>query len=115
MLLPLLSAWPVRARQAAPAFKFNPSADIIPAPDDPAQWPQFRSALAQWRKDTRAQLSYSDALYHRKEFGWATSNYCCCFLMVCDEAFYDRKAGCYTVDAVVEHGEREFGGYDSVI
>ena len=115
MLLPLLSAWPVRARQAAPAFKFNPSADIIPAPDDPAQWPQFRSALGQWRKDMRAQLNYSDALYRRKEFGWAASNYCCCFLMVCDETFYDRKAGRYSVDAVVEHGEREFGGYDSVV
>jgi formylglycine-generating enzyme required for sulfatase activity len=115
MLLPLLSTWPVRARQAAPAFKFNPSVDIIPAPDDPAQWPEFRSALAKWCKDTRAQLNYSDALYHRKEFGWAASNYCCCFLMVCDERFSDPKAGRYTVDAVVEHGEREFGGYDSVV
>src|ERR1019366_5747547 len=65
--------------------------------------------------DTRAQLNYSDAVYRRKEFGWAASNYCCCFLMVCDETFYDRKAGRYTVDAVVEHGEREFGGYDSVV
>jgi formylglycine-generating enzyme required for sulfatase activity len=114
-LLPLLSGWPVRADQAAPDYKFDPARDIIPAPDDPAQWPQFRSALAQWRKDTRARLSYSDALYRREEFAWAARNYCCCFLMVCDESFYDRKTGRFTVDAVVEHGQREFGGYDSVV
>jgi len=114
-LLPLLSAWPVRARQAAPAFKFDPSKDIIPAPDDPAQWPEFRDALARWRAQTRARLNYSDALYGRKEFAWASRNYCCCFLMVCDETFYDWRAGRYTVDAFVEHGQREFGGYDSVV
>ena len=58
-LLPLLSAWPVRAGQAAPALRFDPLADVIPAPDDPAHWPEFRSALAQWRKDTRARLNYN--------------------------------------------------------
>ena len=35
--------------------------------------------------------------------------------MVCDESFYDRVAGRYTVDAVLDHGQREFGGYDSVV
>ena len=67
-LLPLLSVWPLRADQGAPAYRFDPSRDIIPAPDDPAQWPQFSTALVQWRKDTRARLNYSDALYRREEF-----------------------------------------------
>ena len=114
-LLPLVSAWPVRAAQAAPTFKFDPSQNIIPAPDDPAQWPEFRVALAQWRTETRARLHYNDALYRRKEFAWASANYSCCFLMVCDETFCDWRAGRYTVDAFVEHGKREFGGYDSVV
>ncbi|MCX6926571.1 MAG: hypothetical protein NT154_25685 [Verrucomicrobia bacterium] len=81
------SAWPVRIVQAAPAFTFDPSQNIIPAPDDPAQWPAFRDALAQWRTETRARLNYSDALYRRKDFAWAAANYSCCFLMVCDETF----------------------------
>jgi formylglycine-generating enzyme required for sulfatase activity len=115
VLLPLMSAWPLRARQGSPSFKFDPSQNIIPAPDDPAQWPAFRDALAQWRAETRARLNYSDALYRRREFAWAAANYSCCFLMVCDETFYDWKAGRYTVDAFVEHGQREFGGYDSVV
>jgi formylglycine-generating enzyme required for sulfatase activity len=114
-LLPLLSAWPGRAAHAAPAFKFDASQNIIPAPDDPAQWPEFREALAQWRAETRARLNYSDALYRRKEFAWAAANYCCCFLMVCDEMFYDWRAGRCTVDAFLKHGQREFGGYDSVV
>ena len=115
ILLPLLSAWPARASQAAPAFKLDPSLNLIPAPDDPAQWPGFRDALARWRAETKARLNYSDALYRRKEFAWAAANYSCCFLMVCDETFYDWRAGRYTVDAFVEHGQREFGGYDSVV
>lgn len=114
-LLPLLSAWPARARPAAPPFEFDPSKDIIPAPDDPAQWPAFRNTLDRWRAETRARLSYSDGLYGRKEFAWASANYCCCFLMACDETFYNWRAGRYTVDALVEHGRREFGGYDSVV
>jgi formylglycine-generating enzyme required for sulfatase activity len=115
VLLPLVSAWPVRAAQAATAFKFDPSENIIPAPDDPAQWPEFRDALAQWRAETRTRLQYSDALYRRKAFAWSSANYSCCFLMVCDETFYDWQAGRYTVGAFVEHGQREFGGYDSVV
>jgi formylglycine-generating enzyme required for sulfatase activity len=114
-LLPLVSAWPLRAAQAATAFKFDPSKDLIPAPDGPAQWPDFRAALSQWRADTKTRLHYSDALYGRKEFVWASRNYACCFLMVCDETFYDWRAGRYTVDAFIEHGIREFGGYDSVV
>jgi hypothetical protein len=30
--------------------------------------------------------------------------------MVCDETFFDWRAGRYAVDAFVEHGQREFGG-----
>ena len=65
--------------------------------------------------ETKAQLKYDDALYRRKEFAWSASNYCCCFLMMCDETFYDRRAGRYTVNAFLGHGRREFGGYDSVV
>ena len=114
-----LSAWdcwlPCSAASAAPAFTFAPSREIIPAPDDPAQWPAFREALAKWREETKAGLKYSDALYARPEFAWSASNYSCCFLMMCDETFYDSRSGRYTVDAFLDHGQREFGGYDSVV
>jgi formylglycine-generating enzyme required for sulfatase activity len=115
VLAPLVAAWPMRAAENGPALRFDPSQNIIPAPDDPAQWPAFREALTKWRAETRARLNYSDALYRRKEFEWAATNYCCCFLMVCDERFCDSRAGRYRVEDFVEHGQREFGGYDSVV
>ena len=103
------------AAQEKPVLKLDVSGGVIPAPDDPALWPAFRAALAQWREETRRRLRYSDALYRRGEFAWSASNYACCFLMTCDESFYDRRAGRYRVDAFLDHGRREFGGFDSVV
>ena len=94
---------------------FDPSADIIQAPADPALWPEFREQLAAWRTAKRAELNYDDSLYKLPEFAWASSSYACFFLMMYDEAFYDAKTGRYTVDAILDDGEREFGGYDSVV
>ncbi len=101
--------------QDTASFKFEPDKNIMPAPADPAAWPAFREALAEWRDQTRARLKYDDALYRRPEFAWATGNFSCCFLMLCDQTFYDAARGRYTVDAFLDHGLREFGGYDSVV
>ncbi|HEY5912348.1 MAG TPA: SUMF1/EgtB/PvdO family nonheme iron enzyme [Verrucomicrobiae bacterium] len=96
-------------------FSFDPAKNIIPAPTDPALWPRFRQSLAEWRAATRRQLNYSDALYLPTEFAWASHNFCCCFLMLCDQAFCDPKTGRYRVRAFLDQGRREFGGYDSVV
>lgn len=94
---------------------FDPSTDIIQAPSDPALWPEFREKLTQWREAAKREIGYDDSLYAKPEFAWSSSGYACCFLMMYDEAFYDSKTGRYTVDAVLEEGQREFGGYDSVV
>jgi formylglycine-generating enzyme required for sulfatase activity len=94
---------------------FNPGAVVIQPPDDPSLWPAFREALRKWRAETKVKLQYSDLLYARKEFAWSASNYACCFLMMNDETFYDRRAGRYTADEFLDRGEREFGGYDSLV
>jgi formylglycine-generating enzyme required for sulfatase activity len=96
-------------------FRLEPDKNIIPAPADPAEWPAFREALDQWRDETRARLKYDGTLYDRPEFAWSTGNFSCCFLMLCDQTFYDAASGRYTVDAFLDHGLREFGGYDSVV
>ena len=114
-VLALLHRWPLRAADGPVAFRFDPSRNIIPAPDDPAQWPAYRSALAAWRAETKARLGYNDALYRRKEFAWAAANYSCGFIMMCDETFYDPRTGRYAVEALVDRGECDFGGYDSVV
>jgi formylglycine-generating enzyme required for sulfatase activity len=108
------SAYPFPAAQA-PGFAFDPKRDIIPAPRRPEDWPEFQRQLAAWREIRRRELRYSDALYQRPEFAWVTRCFCCGFLMMCDETFYDPRAGRYTVRSFLEAGRREFGGYDALV
>ena len=84
--------------QDAVAFSFDAEKDIIPAPADPALWPAFREALAQWREQTRARLKYDAALYRRADFAWSAGNFACGFLMLCDQTFYNPTSGRYMVD-----------------
>ena len=90
-------------------------ASVLPAPSDPAGWPNYRQSLARWRKEARSKLKYDGSLYSRAEFDWVPSSFACCFLMMCDEMFYDHRKGRYEVDAWIDQGMRNFGGYDSVV
>lgn len=83
-------------------------------PADPAGWTAWRESLDRWRAETRRQTGYDDALYRRPEFAWASSCRSLLFLMLCDRRFLDPE-GAYNVEAVVEEGAREFGGYDGVV
>ncbi len=96
-------------------FVFQPDADIIPAPSDPTLWSAFREQLRSWRDEARRQLHYDDTLYGKPEFAWAASSFACCFLMMCDERFYDPGTGVYQIEAFLDHGQQEFGGYDSLV
>jgi hypothetical protein len=88
---------------------------LIPAPSDAADWEAWRAFLASWREETRTRLHYDDSLYRRHDFAWVPSCYCCGFLMLCDETFYDHRQGRYTPENFLEHGRREFGGYDALV
>lgn len=103
---------PVHSREK---HSFDPAQNLISAPVDPIDWPAFRQQLAEWRSTMRTQLNYSDALYAREDLAWVRSNFCCCFLMLCDEFFYEHRAGVWAVQKFLEHGKKEFGGYDSVV
>jgi formylglycine-generating enzyme required for sulfatase activity len=106
---------PILKAVAPDAWTFQPEQNIIPAPANPADWPAFREQLQAWREPMQRRLNYSDALYRQPEFAWAASAFACCFLMMGDETFYDPRSGAYTVDAFLDHGRREFGGYDSLL
>ncbi|MCW5977390.1 MAG: SUMF1/EgtB/PvdO family nonheme iron enzyme [Bryobacteraceae bacterium] len=104
----------VRPRRVA-AAGIEASRGVLPAPDDPREWPAFRDALVRWREDTRAAIRYNGSLYARDDLRWTASCYSCCFLMMCDEAFYDPIAGRFTVESFLDGGERDFGGFDAVV
>ncbi|MBC8008546.1 MAG: hypothetical protein H7067_00440, partial [Burkholderiales bacterium] len=99
----------------SPAFRLDPSKNIIPAPSDPALWPAFRAQLTEWREATRSALGYDASLYDRPEFAWASSSYACYFQMIYDERFYDVANRRYLIEEVLAEGVREFGGYDSLV
>lgn len=111
----LATVWPATAQQQDSYSTAGFDEPMIAAPDDPAQWPAFRAALARWREETRKRLRYDDALYRRADFAWVPSSFACCFLMLCDESFFDHRQGRYRVQEWIEEGIREFGGYDSVV
>lgn len=115
LLLPAAGEWHILAVGSASSFSLDAAGGIIPAPDDAAQWPAYRVALARWRNETRARLQYDDVLYRCPEYAWSASNYACCFLMMCDETFYDWRGSRYTVETFLRQGDGEFGGYDSVL
>lgn len=114
-LLPALKGLSIRARTEGLELKLDPSGNVFLAPSDPNLWRAFREALAAWREATRSKLGYHDGLYRGKEFAWSASNYACCFVMMCDGTFYNWRTGRYSVDAFLEQGQREFGGYESVV
>lgn len=89
--------------------------DLIQAPDDPREWSAFRQQLTEWRTRKRAEIGYDDRLYGRADLKWAASSFACCFAMLCDEEFYSLEQARYLVQAWLDEGEREFGGYDSLV
>ncbi len=114
----LVACRPLRslAALAAPPWTVQPDLPLFLAPDDPAAWPQFREALAQWRTAERAALNYDDGLYRREDFApWVSRCFACGFLMVNDERLLDPAMGRFTADRLLDEAERDFGGFDAVV
>lgn len=52
--------------------------DIIPAPEDPEQWQDWRDALNSWKRKKQSQLNYDGSSYRSEPFEWVTT----CFPVV---------------------------------
>ncbi len=89
--------------------------DIIPAPDDPALWIDWRADLHSWRKRKQSKLKYDGSSYLSAPFRWVSSDFSCCFVMICDSDFYDVNNNRYNISSLIERGKKEYGGYDSVV
>lgn len=115
-VLSAFATFPIGSLAASePKFKFEPESPLIPAPRNPADWPEFRSRLAAWRERKHRELNYSDEPYRSPEFAWARRCFACCFLMLLDETFYDHRQNVFKVDSYLDHGRKAFGGYDAVV
>lgn len=89
--------------------------NLIEPPENADAWPQFRQSIETWRTQQKTRLAYTGSSYDNPAFQWANSNFCCCFLMMYDVNFYDHTRQEYTVTKIIERGQKEFGGYDSVV
>lgn len=90
-------------------------AKIIPAPDDPAEFPAWRESLRRWREEAKAQLAYDGALYQRPEFAWARNCFACHFVLLWDQQICDHESGRYTPERYLEYAQQEFGGADALV
>ena len=95
-------------------FAFTPDKELIPAPDNPADRDSFRTHLAAWREDAKKRLHYSDALYCREDFAWASACFSCYFLMLCEEPFLPASSGRFQ-EQWIRQTKEKFGGMDSVV
>lgn len=107
----------IPATGALPAERGLPddNQQVFSPPPNPKEWPAFRDSLHRWRKEAKEKLRYNDELYARADFKWVPASFCCYFLMINDERFYNPREGHYTVEFFLEEGRKEFGGYDSIV
>ncbi len=89
-------------------------AKIFAAPDDPADWPAWRSDLAAWRDEARARLDYDGAVYERAATGWARRAYSVAQIWLWDERLFDHERQEFTVDAFLA-ATADHGGFDGVV
>lgn len=85
---------------------------LIPAPTESTAWDQWRQALHDWRRSTRHLLNYDSSTYRSPHFAWIPHTFNLALVMMSDLLFYDSD---YLLEPFLQHGEREFGGYNAII
>jgi sulfatase modifying factor 1 len=90
-------------------------AKILAAPDDPADWPAWRAALARWRTEARARVQHDGSAYESAELRWTQSCFSCALVWLWDELLYDHTAKRFTPERLLDEAGREFGGWDGVV
>lgn len=89
-------------------------AKIFAAPEDPADWPRWRTDLAAWRDEARDRLAYSGAAYDRPETRWASRAYAVAQVWLWDERLFDHAEQRFTVDAFLA-SIADQGGLDGLV
>lgn len=110
-LLIILSALKGITQPVIPDF---PS-QIVNPPEDKGLWNNWRKELSNKRKEIKAKIRYNDVLYTDTHYQWASKCYNIAMLMLFDKRFYDAKNGEYNVNALLQNGIDQFGGYDGVV
>ncbi|HOX39265.1 MAG TPA: SUMF1/EgtB/PvdO family nonheme iron enzyme [Candidatus Brocadiia bacterium] len=77
--------------------------------------PERNIRWAEFANEDQRPPAYDDAIYGRTDLKWMQSGFVCGFIMIHDRDFWNPESERYEVGKLCEMGEREFGGYDSVV
>ena len=86
---------------------------LIPAPDDPHSWPEWREGLSRWRDEARK--GFDDSAYAKPEFAWMQNCFAFAKVMMFDRQFVDPHRGEFKVEEWLDAMDRDFGGIDALI
>lgn len=101
------------------AEPINTNEHFILAPQKTAASEQWLNNLNQYRKNIRQQIEVSKdnawSIYNRCDLAWMSKNYTCRMCMMFSLDFYDPDKNEYLIESVLTDGEKEFGGYESIV
>jgi len=89
-------------------------AKILAAPDDPADWPRWREDLAAWRDEARERIGYRGDRYDDPATAWAATAYAVAQIWLWDERLFDRGAGRFTPERLLDW-YAPYGGLDGLV
>lgn len=89
-------------------------AKIFAAPDDSADVPAWRAALATWREAAAERIGYRGDAYDEEPTRWAATCYSVALVWLWDERLFDHDAQRFTVDRFLA-ATADHGGFDGVV
>lgn len=90
------------------------TAKIFAAPDDPADWPQWRARLAEWRDGALVRAEHDGRAYDLASSSWASTCFSIALVWLWDERLFDHVEQRFTIDDFLD-GADEFGGFDGIV
>ncbi len=93
----------------------NFPSQIIHPPENTSTWDDWRKELIKKRTEIKAKIGYSDRLYTDKNYQWASKCFNITMLMLFDKRFYNAVNGEFNVNAFLQDGIDQVGGYDGVV
>ncbi|MGA2914706.1 MAG: SUMF1/EgtB/PvdO family nonheme iron enzyme [Sedimentisphaerales bacterium] len=102
----LLLAVMTQTALCSDSFDSNPHYLLAPIKADRELWLKQANA---YRQKNRVVIE------ERKDLAWMSSNFTCRMCMMFDSELLNPDTGEYLIDSLLADGEKEFGGYDSII
>lgn len=87
---------------------------IFAAPDDPAEWSEWRERLTTWREQAQNRLAYSGSAYDWSHAHWGRKCFSVALVWLWDERLFDHAEQRFTVDNYLAK-TADHGGFDAVV